>query len=31
MKIAVIGCTHAGTFAIKTILSENPDAQVTVW
>ncbi|MBV0930182.1 FAD-dependent oxidoreductase [Lentilactobacillus sp. IMAU92037] len=31
MKIAVIGCTHAGTFAIKTILSENPDAQVTVY
>lgn len=31
MKIAVIGCTHAGTFAVKTILSEHPDAQVTVY
>ncbi|MBZ3776140.1 FAD-dependent oxidoreductase [Lentilactobacillus otakiensis] len=31
MKIAVIGCTHAGTFAIKTILAEHPDAQVTVY
>ncbi len=26
MKVAVIGCTHAGTFAIKTILAEHPDA-----
>ncbi len=31
MKIAVIGCTHAGTFAIKEILAEHPDAQVTVY
>lgn len=31
MKIAVIGCTHAGTFAIKTILGEHPDAEVTVY
>ncbi len=31
MKIVVIGCTHAGTFAIKTLLAENPDAQVTVY
>ncbi|WP_283679760.1 FAD-dependent oxidoreductase [Lentilactobacillus sp. Marseille-Q4993] len=31
MKIAVIGCTHAGTFAIKTILAEHPDAEVTVY
>lgn len=31
MKIAVIGCTHAGTFAIKTILAEHPDASVTVY
>ncbi|AQW21569.1 NADH oxidase [Lentilactobacillus curieae] len=31
MKIAVIGCTHAGTFAIKTVLAEHPDAEVTVY
>ncbi|MEE8823238.1 NADH oxidase [Lentilactobacillus sunkii] len=31
MKVAVIGCTHAGTFAIKTILAEHPDAEVTVY
>lgn len=31
MKIAVIGCTHAGTFATKQILAENPDAEVTVY
>lgn len=31
MKVAVIGCTHAGTFAIKTILTEHPDAEVTVY
>lgn len=31
MKVTVIGCTHAGTFAIKQILKENPDAEVTVY
>lgn len=31
MKVAVIGCTHAGTFATKQILTEHPDAQVTVY
>lgn len=31
MKVVVIGCTHAGTAAVKTILSENPDAQLTVF
>lgn len=31
MKVVVVGCTHAGTSAVKTILSENPDAQVTVY
>ncbi len=31
MKIVVIGCTHAGTAAVKTILKENPDAEVTVF
>ncbi|MDD7758820.1 MAG: FAD-dependent oxidoreductase [Aerococcus suis] len=31
MKVAVIGCTHAGTAAVKTILSENDDVQVSVF
>lgn len=31
MKVVVIGCTHAGTFATQQILAENPDAQVTVY
>ncbi len=31
MKIIVIGCTHAGTFAVKQILKEHPDAEVTVY
>lgn len=31
MKVAIIGCTHAGTFATKQILAENPDAEVTVY
>ncbi|HJA89988.1 MAG TPA: FAD-dependent oxidoreductase [Candidatus Jeotgalibaca merdavium] len=31
MKIVVVGCTHAGTSAVKTILSENPGADVTVY
>ncbi len=31
MKVIVIGCTHAGTSAVKTILRENPDTEVTVF
>lgn len=31
MKVIVIGCTHAGTAAVKTILNENDDVQVTVY
>lgn len=31
MKVVVIGCTHAGTFATKQILAEHPDADVTVY
>ncbi|MFT4143222.1 MAG: FAD-dependent oxidoreductase, partial [Mobilitalea sp.] len=31
MKVVVIGCTHAGTSAVKTILKENPDAKITVF
>ncbi|KFI45660.1 NADPH-dependent 2,4-dienoyl-CoA reductase, sulfur reductase [Bifidobacterium bohemicum] len=29
--VAVIGCTHAGTFAIKSILEQHPDWQVEVF
>lgn len=31
MKIAVVGCTHAGTSAVKTILNDHPEAEVTVY
>lgn len=31
MKVVIIGCTHAGTFATKQILTEHPDAEVTVY
>ena len=31
MKVVVIGCTHAGTAAVKTILRENPEAEITVF
>ncbi|ASS68671.1 MULTISPECIES: FAD-dependent oxidoreductase [unclassified Paenibacillus] len=31
MKIAVIGCTHAGTAAVKTIAAEHPQADITVY
>ncbi|MDF2510936.1 MAG: dehydrogenase [Herbinix sp.] len=31
MKVVVIGCTHAGTSAVKTILKENPKAEITVF
>ena len=30
MKILVIGATHAGTFATQQILTDHPDAEVTV-
>lgn len=31
MKVVVIGCTHAGTSAVKSILKNHPDANVTVY
>lgn len=31
MKVAVIGCTHAGVFSAHTILQEHPDWEVTVY
>ncbi|QEA30919.1 FAD-dependent oxidoreductase [Secundilactobacillus malefermentans] len=31
MKVIVIGCTHAGTFATQQILTEHPDFDVTVY
>ncbi|MFL2030218.1 FAD-dependent oxidoreductase [Loigolactobacillus zhaoyuanensis] len=31
MKVAIIGCTHAGTFATQQILAEHPTWQVTVY
>lgn len=31
MKVVVIGCTHAGTAAVKTILKENPGTEVIVF
>lgn len=31
MKVIVIGCTHAGTSAVKTILNENENVEVTVY
>ncbi|WEG72390.1 FAD-dependent oxidoreductase [Vagococcus intermedius] len=31
MKIVVVGCTHAGTSAVKNILKEQPDAEVVVY
>lgn len=31
MKVVVVGCTHAGTAAVKTILTENPEAEVFVF
>ncbi len=31
MKIVVIGCTHAGTAAVKNILTNNPEAEVLVY
>ncbi|WP_414839965.1 FAD-dependent oxidoreductase [Carnobacterium sp. TMP28] len=31
MKVIVIGCTHAGTSAVKTILNDNPSVEVAVF
>ena len=31
MKVAVIGCTHAGTFATQATLTAHPDWDVTVY
>lgn len=31
MKVVVVGCTHAGTAAVKNILAQHPDAEVTVY
>lgn len=31
MKVIVIGCTHAGTAAVKTILNDHPEAEVVVY
>ena len=31
MKVVVIGCTHAGTAAVKSILKNQPDAEVIVY
>ena len=31
MKVVVIGCTHAGTSAVKTILKENPSVEISVF
>lgn len=31
MRVVVIGCTHAGTAAVKTILRENPGTEVIVF
>ncbi|SEK29280.1 NADPH-dependent 2,4-dienoyl-CoA reductase, sulfur reductase [Carnobacterium iners] len=31
MKVIVIGCTHAGTSAVKTILNDNPSIEVAVF
>lgn len=30
-KVVVVGCTHAGTAAVKSILANQPDAKVTVF
>ncbi|ANZ58418.1 FAD-dependent oxidoreductase [Fructilactobacillus lindneri] len=31
MKVIVVVCTHAGTFAIKRAIADHPDAEVTVY
>lgn len=31
MKVIIVGCTHAGTYAASTILREHPGTQVTIY
>lgn len=31
MKIVIIGCTHAGTITASQVLSQHPDAEVTIY
>ena len=31
MKVVVIGCTHAGTAAVKSMLNNNKDIEVNVY
>lgn len=31
MKVVVVGCTHAGTSAVKEIIAQNPEAEVQVF
>ncbi|MCQ9316826.1 hypothetical protein NQ006_08585 [Pediococcus pentosaceus] len=31
MKVAIIGCTHAGTAAVREILRQNPDTEVDIY
>lgn len=31
MKVIAVGCTHAGTFAVKQTLANHPDAEVTIY
>lgn len=31
MKVVVVGCTHAGTASVKTILNDHPEAEVVVY
>ena len=30
MKIAIIGCTHAGTITANQVLTNHPDTEVTI-
>lgn len=31
MKVVVVGCTHAGTSAVKQIVAQHPDAEITIY
>lgn len=31
MKVAIIGSTHAGVFAAKEVLAQNPNAEVHIY
>lgn len=31
MKVVVVGCTHAGTAAVKSILENHPNAEITIF